>query len=124
MPEELEQLNHVNSNTMLDYSDIILVLVTASDQSEAENIGLELVNKNLAACVNIISGVTSIYRWKSKVQTDSEVILLVKTRRELFNKLKRSIVSLHSNELPEIVAINITDGLTEYLKWIIKETTI
>ncbi len=109
---------------MLDDKDTILVLVTAPDRSEAEKIGGDLLEKKLAACVNIISGVTSIYRWKDKVQTDSEVLMLVKTQRELFNKVKVSIVSLHSYELPEIITINISDGLPEYLNWIIKETTI
>ncbi len=102
--------------------EYILVLITAPDQNSAHNIAEMLVNDHLAACVNIIPGLTSIYRWKGHVQHDSELLLLVKACKQTFKALINSVKSLHPYDLPEIIALEINDGLKEYLNWIGAET--
>jgi periplasmic divalent cation tolerance protein len=103
-------------------TDCIIVFSTISSLDEAKKISYEIVNKRLAACVNIINGLTSVYEWKGEVCTDTECLMIIKTRRELFENLKKEIVSLHPYEVPEIVSFDITDGLESYLDWIQKNT--
>jgi len=94
------------------------ILVLCACGSEAEEIAAHLVDRNLAACVNISSPVRSIYRWQGKVESAPEWLLTVKTRRERFEDISAAIQSLHSYELPEIIALPITAGFAPYLKWI------
>lgn len=101
----------------------IVVLCTCPDEVAAERIANELVSEQLAACVNRIAGVTSIYRWKGEVQRDSEQLLIIKTTRERFDALRERIVALHPYELPEVIAIDIAAGLDRYLAWIEHATT-
>jgi periplasmic divalent cation tolerance protein len=96
----------------------LLVLSTAPSKSEAESIASAVVSAGLAACVNIVPGVTSIYRWKGAVERQSEQILLIKTRAEAFEDLRRAIVSSHSYEVPEVVACRIVSGHKPYLSWL------
>jgi periplasmic divalent cation tolerance protein len=99
-------------------TDKIIVFVTAGKITEARRIARVLVEKRLAACVNIIPKISSVYRWKDRVQRDDEVLLIIKTRRSRFDALRRSIESLHSYEVPEIIAAPIIDGSINYLNWI------
>ena len=81
-----------------------------------------LVNEKLAACINIIPEVQSVFRWKDKVDNASENILIIKTTLNLYDKLERRIKELHPYELPEIIAVPIERGLTEYLNWVSENT--
>jgi periplasmic divalent cation tolerance protein len=97
----------------------ILVLVTAPDTREAERIASALVGERLAACVNICEArVRSAYRWKGKVETAREVLLLIKTTRRTFPAVARRIRALHSYEVPEIIALPIVTGSRDYLAWL------
>lgn len=91
---------------------------TVSSQIEAEQIGEELVTQELAACVNVIPGVTSFYRWENKTQKGQECVLIVKIRMANFEKVKNVIREHHSYELPEIIALPIVAGDDDYLRWI------
>jgi periplasmic divalent cation tolerance protein len=103
-------------------TDYIVVLVTAKSDKEGEKIGQALLEEKLAACVNIVPGLKSIFRWKGKISTDEEVLLLIKTKDTLFEKLKKRVIELHSYEVPEIIALGILAGNEKYLEWIKKET--
>ena len=98
------------------------VYLTAKDAKEAEIISLRLVDENLAACVNILGTVDSVYRWKGKVIKDREYALLVKTRKSLIPKLTKIVKALHSYDCPCVVALPIEGGSSDYLKWIAQET--
>ena len=96
----------------------LIVLCTAPDPSSAEQIAGTLVDERLAACVNILPGVTSIYSWQGKREADQEVVLIIKTRQGVYQSLEQRIVALHPYELPEIVAVPVVEGLAGYLGWI------
>lgn len=101
----------------------IVALVTAPSLDIAEKLARSLVEQKLAACVNILPGVSSIYAWKGEIQTDEEVLLLIKTRAALFSeKLAPAIKALHPYEVPEIIALPIEMGAADYLNWIGQET--
>ena len=102
--------------------EFIVVLVTAPTEEDAAKIANALVEEKLAACVNIIKGVRSIYSWQGKVEDDSEVLMVIKTKKSLFEKLSQRVVQLHGYEVPECVAIPITDGLKAYTDWIAEVT--
>lgn len=100
----------------------IIVLCTTENQKQAKVIGTQLVREELAACVNIIPKMNSIYRWEGKIMEDEEAVMLIKTQSSLFEKIKTRIIELHTYDLPEIVALNITNANKAYLNWIDKET--
>ena len=102
-------------------TDKILVLCTCSSAEEAHAIARGLVGKRLAACVNIVPGAQSVYRWKGAIEEASECVLVIKSRRTLFDRLSAEIVSLHSYEVPEVVAFSIVDGAPAYLNWMDRE---
>jgi len=99
------------------------VFTTTSSLEEAKKIAHNLVESKLAACVNITPKVVSVYEWQDKINEEEECILLIKTRKELFDAVKERILSIHSYELPEIIMLSIKDGHNEYLEWIEKNTT-
>ncbi|MDI9609049.1 MAG: divalent-cation tolerance protein CutA [Candidatus Verstraetearchaeota archaeon] len=96
----------------------IVSIITVGDARQAEEIARRLVEEKLAACVNIIPSVRSVYRWKDRVEESTELMLVVKTEQRVFEKMKRRVLELHSYELPEIIALNISEGLEGYLDWI------
>jgi periplasmic divalent cation tolerance protein len=100
----------------------LLVMMTAPSEAEAAELGRSVVAEKLAACCNILPGVRSIYRWRGKISDEAEVLCILKTRRELFDKLKARLKELHSYEVPEIIGINIEAGLDSYLQWILENT--
>ncbi len=101
----------------------IIVLVTAPSAESAEAIAHSLVEQKLAACVNLIPQVRSIYSWQGAVQSDEEILLVIKTRRQLFDeKLVPAVQALHPYEVPEIIALPIDMGARGYLDWIRQET--
>ncbi len=95
-----------------------IVLSTAGSADEARKIARHLVEHRLAACVNIIPRIESIYRWQGKVESSEECLLLIKTTAEKFPAVRDAIHELHSYELPECIAINIDEGSAEYLEWL------
>ena len=99
-------------------NDHVLVLSTVAQPEDAERIARELVERRLAACVNVVAGVASFYRWKGAVQRDDERLLLIKTRRDRYAALEQALASLHPYELPEIVALPFEAGSAAYLAWI------
>jgi periplasmic divalent cation tolerance protein len=99
-------------------SKYILVISTASLKKESEKIAKALLDKKLAACINIISGVDSLYTWKGKLERASEYLLLIKTKASLFNKVEKVIKENHSYSVPEVISIEIKKGSKEYLKWL------
>ena len=99
-------------------SDHKLVLSTAGSKDEAEKIARALVERGLAACVNIIPQVQSIYRWQGKVEEAQEFLLLIKTVGSAFEQVRDTINQLHSYELPECISLEIADGSLAYLEWI------
>jgi periplasmic divalent cation tolerance protein len=92
------------------------------DQERATTMARALVDEGLAACVNIIPGVRSVYRWDGKTQEDEEVLCLIKTRPELFPETQARILALHPYEVPEVLAFRVDDGNPSYLTWLRKST--
>jgi periplasmic divalent cation tolerance protein len=99
-------------------TDKIVILVTCRDRPQARKIARHLVEAKLAACVNVSSPVESIYRWKGKVESDREFLLVIKTRRGHFRAVEAAVRALHSYENPEVIALPIAEGSRDYLKWI------
>jgi periplasmic divalent cation tolerance protein len=100
----------------------VVVLCTVGGAEDAERIARELVERRLAACVNVVPGLVSIYRWKGRVERDEERLLLIKTRAERFLELKAALVALHPYELPEVLALPVQAGHEPYLDWIDEST--
>ena len=98
----------------------IVVLMTAASSEEAARIGELLVNQKLAACVQILSPMQSIYVWKGEVQREAEVLMLAKTTRNNFAELERQVCATHSYETPEIIALPIVCGSKSYLDWLVE----
>ncbi len=96
----------------------IVVFVTVSSKKEGERIAKALIQRRLCACVNITGKVTSIFRWRGKVDKAGELLLIIKSRKERLNGIIQCVKSLHSYEVPEIIAIPIVGGENSYLRWI------
>ncbi|MCC6265748.1 MAG: divalent-cation tolerance protein CutA [Bryobacterales bacterium] len=99
-------------------SNKILVYCAVPSLEIATMIAQTVVHEELAACVNVLPGLTSVYRWQGAVETANELLLLIKTREALFEALRARIVSLHPYEVPEIIATRISEGHAPYLEWI------
>jgi len=96
----------------------VIVLITASSQEEAERIATALVEEMLAACVNVIPSVTSIYRWEGKVERAEEWLLVAKSRSDVMGELVQRVQLLHSYEVPEILVLPLAGGSEAYLRWL------
>jgi len=103
-------------------NNFIVVYVTVGSPHEGERLARALVEERLAACVNRISPVRSIYRWQGQVEESEEELLIIKTRKDAFEVLKKRIQELHSYSVPEVIALPIVDGNEAYLKWLEGET--
>ena len=99
-------------------SDLVVVLSTVPNDDSAEKIARALVDERLAACVNVLPAMTSIYRWKGAVERDTERQLVMKTVRAQLPGLKKRLRELHSYELPEFIVLGVEDGDPEYLSWV------
>ena len=99
-------------------TDKRIVLTTASSEEEAAKIAHELVERRLAACVNIVPKMTSVYRWQGKVEEAAEWLLIVKTTAAAFAEVRQTIAEIHSYEVPECICLVIEDGSPNYLQWI------
>ena len=100
----------------------IEVHITAPDRAQAAAMARVLVDERLAACVNIVDGVQSVYRWQEKVEESAEVLCLVKTRPELLDALTARVQALHPYDVPEILAFEVADGSATYLAWLEEST--
>lgn len=107
-----------------DANDTLLVFTNAPDRAVAMKLAQALVERRLAACVNVLAGCTSVYRWQGALETADELPLLIKTRAGRFEEVAAVIRSLHPYELPEIIAVPVVQGLPEYLDWVAEETAI
>jgi len=96
----------------------VIVFVTTANSDEAARIADALVSERLAACVNIVAAVESIYRWEGKVTRDSEALMIIKTTDERYPELERRVKELHSYSTPEVVALRIERGSEQYLNWL------
>lgn len=99
-------------------SERLVVLSSVATAEDAERLARLLVDRRLAACVNIVPGVSSVYRWKGQLEVASERLLVIKTRAERFDALRETLVSQHPYELPEVVALPLADGHAPYLAWL------
>ncbi len=99
-------------------NDTLLLLCTCPDLKCAEAIAGHLLERRLAACVSVVAGVTSLYRWQGRIERSNEVQLLIKSRRQHYPALEQAICDLHPYELPEILAVSVEQGLPGYLDWI------
>ncbi|MGB9236920.1 MAG: divalent-cation tolerance protein CutA [Terriglobales bacterium] len=99
-------------------TDPRLVLTTCGSIEEARHIASALVERQLAACVNIVPQVESVYRWKGEVESSTEVLLVIKTTADAFERLQAVLVKLHSYEVPECLELTVTNGSKAYLNWI------
>jgi periplasmic divalent cation tolerance protein len=102
--------------------DPIVVFVTCGSEEEALKIANALVEAHLAACVNLIAPIRSIYRWEGKIWDEKEWLLIIKTQKQRFEAVEKKVKSLHSYSVPEIISLPITEGSSAYLNWI-KENT-
>jgi len=96
----------------------IIVFVTCANSKQADKISQALIKAKLAACVNLINPINSLFWWQGKVDSCKETLLIIKTKRSLFSRLEKLIKSLHSYEVPEIIALPIVKGSKKYLDWI------
>jgi len=103
-------------------TDAILILVTAGSETEAETIAKTLVEERLAACVNLVSPIRSIYRWEGKIADDREWLLVIKTQAAQFAAVEARVTALHSYQVPEVIALPIQAGAEAYLRWLQAET--
>lgn len=99
-----------------------IVIVTAADERQARSIARTLVDDRLAACVNIVGPIRSIYRWRDAVEDEAEYLLLIKTRSTLVSRLERRVGELHSYEVPEVLALAPSAGSSAYLGWLLEST--
>ena len=99
-------------------TNVIVILTTCASEEEAVKIANVLVEQRLAACINIVSPVRSIYRWEGKIWDEKEWLLIIKTGRERFEALESKIKSLHSYSVPEIICLPVVEGSLAYLEWL------
>jgi len=102
-------------------TDKIVILSTCETEQEAERIARHLIDKRLAACVNISPKIRSIYRWKGAVEDAAEFLLLIKSRRDLLPRIRAEIAAIHTYEVPELLALPVVDGADAYLAWLDQE---
>jgi periplasmic divalent cation tolerance protein len=101
-----------------------IILTTVSRMADAERIAGIMVEEKLAACVNILDSVRSVYRWKGQIERETEIILIIKTSRERYKNAMFRIAEIHPYELPETMAIEISEGSSKYLKWLEDSTAV
>ncbi|MDH5409513.1 MAG: divalent-cation tolerance protein CutA [Gammaproteobacteria bacterium] len=104
--------------TDIKQSGYLIAICTVPDQATASLLADKLVSAGLAACVNIVPGIQSVYAWQGKIEQDNELLLMIKTKSSVFSELEQLILQHHPYELPEIIAVSIEAGSTAYLDWI------
>jgi periplasmic divalent cation tolerance protein len=104
-------------------TDALLVLTTVADRAAGAALAQALLERRLAACVNVGAPVDSLYHWRGRIETATEVAVTIKTRAALYSKIEAAIREIHDYELPEIIAVPILAGYAPYLGWLVDETT-
>ena len=107
---------------VVEGEDAIVILITVASREEAERIARRLVEDRLAACVNIVPQVRSLFIWQGKFSQEDEILLVVKSRRARFRELATAVKQLHSYSVPEIIALPILLGSSDYLRWVAEST--
>jgi len=102
--------------------EIVVVIVTVGTEQKGIEIGKALIEERLAACVNLLKGVRSLFLWKGSLTEDQEILMLIKTRRSIFPKLMDRVVELHPYQVPEIIALPVVEGSSSYLQWVAEMT--
>jgi len=102
-------------------TDKIVVLSSCDSEDQARKLARHVVELRLAACVNVLPGAHSVYRWKGQVEHAEEWILVIKTRRDLFDGLREALLKMHTYEVPEVIALPVVDGADAYLAWLDRE---
>lgn len=110
--------NRVVKSAMQDF---IIVFVTVASAGEGDRLARALVDERLAACVNRIKSIKSVYRWQGNVEESEEELLIIKSRKELFPKLEARVRQLHSYSVPEVIALPVIEGSHDYLQWLEEE---
>lgn len=105
-------------------SEVLLVVTNMPDHDSAQHMATCLIENHAAACVNMMAPCTSVYRWQEKVESASEIPLLIKTTRSAYPRVEALIRAQHPYELPEIIAVSVETGLPAYLQWVATETTL
>lgn len=103
-------------------TDIVLAFSTIDTEEEAAKIARALVEANVAACVNIVPKITSVYAWKGELCEEEELMLVIKTQQKRIGELKALLKELHPYEVPELIVFPVTDGLPDYLSWVLANT--
>lgn len=98
--------------------EVRIVFVTGPEAGSLETLGRSLVEERLAACVNVFTGISSVYRWEGEVQTDSEAIAMIKTTEDRVPALRKRVTDLHPYDVPEFLAVTVTEGSPAYLSWV------
>ena len=104
-------------------STVSVVLMTVPDEPVAVSIVGTVVEERLAACGNLLPKIRSIYRWQGEICDDTEVLVMLKTAESRFTELKKRLIELHPYECPEVIQIEVQDGSTDYLSWVVNQTT-
>jgi len=104
-------------------TDKIVVLTTCDSEKAATKLARELVEARVAACVNILPGVRSVYRWKDALEDAKEWLLVIKSRRDVFSQLRETVAKLHSYDTPELIALPVVEGSEPYLAWLDQQIT-
>lgn len=102
--------------------DVFIAYCTCPDEGTAEHIAAALIERHLAACVNLLPGIRSYYRWEGRVENDREVLLLIKTTAGRMDALREEVEGLHPYDVPELIATRVEGGLAPYLDWVREET--
>jgi periplasmic divalent cation tolerance protein len=105
-------------------TDKIVILSTCGSLEEARRVAQHLVEKRVAACVNLVPSVESVYRWEGKIEQSQEVLLVIKSRRDLFSRVRAELASVHSYQVPELIALPVVEGSEGYLAWLDRELTV
>jgi periplasmic divalent cation tolerance protein len=113
--------HQLSARNKIKFMNSILIVSTADTLKLAEEIASALVENHEAACVNIVPGIRSVYRWEGKMTEDEEVLLLIKSVKEKFEAIRYRIRSIHTYQIPEVIALPITDGDANYLNWLRKQ---
>lgn len=105
-------------NSSEEMTDFIVVFITAPGEDDAAAMARELVGTGLAGCINILRSARSIYRWEGRLEDHDEALMIVKTKRDLFEPLMKRVKELHSYRVPEIIAVPVLEGALDYLDWL------
>ena len=98
--------------------EAVVIYITAPNEEEGTKIARVLIEERLAGCVNIVKPIRSIYRWHENIEDDTEILMIVKTQKQLFESLENRVRELHSYTIPEIIAVPVFEGSKGYLKWL------